>query len=322
MSVLKIKINGQWVTVGETKGTAESVSWENVTDKPESYPPSEHTHKGAATEEYVDDAVSKKVEKVDGMGLSANDFTDEEKEKLESIDPDGYVSKAGDTITGNLTVRNPEGHNNPFITLISDNLTYNSGGGESYALLRHYTDNDISTEIRNVLPLGDGTSHQAILQLGNSRNFSAAQMLRLWEYEPDGTKNCYDVYHEGNKPTVDDITGSVKIETGTYVGTGNYGEDYKNIITFKGKPMLVFINDGHWWFQASFYRSYNGGGCGRSIYATSAALHVSQLNTSWSENSLTWFYGNSYSSNETGASLVKLQLNSADVTYMYIAICI
>lgn len=44
-----------------------------------------------------------KVDKVDGKGLSTNDYTTEEKNKLAGLDSANYVAKSGDTMTGKLT---------------------------------------------------------------------------------------------------------------------------------------------------------------------------------------------------------------------------
>ena len=39
------------------------------------------------------------------------------------------------------------------------------------------------------------------------------------------------------------LDSSVKIETGLYTGTGTYGQNNPNRLTFKGKPIVVFIVD-------------------------------------------------------------------------------
>ena len=44
-----------------------------------------------------------KVDKVAGKGLSTNDYTTEEKEKLAGLNSANYVAKSGDTMTGKLT---------------------------------------------------------------------------------------------------------------------------------------------------------------------------------------------------------------------------
>ena len=47
--------------------------------------------------------LNNKVDKVAGKGLSTNDYTTEEKEKLAGLNSANYVAKSGDTMTGKLT---------------------------------------------------------------------------------------------------------------------------------------------------------------------------------------------------------------------------
>ena len=53
--------------------------------------------------EGLDEKLNTKVDKVAGKGLSTNDYTTEEKEKLAGLNSANYVAKSGDTMTGKLT---------------------------------------------------------------------------------------------------------------------------------------------------------------------------------------------------------------------------
>ena len=53
--------------------------------------------------EGLDEKLNTKVDKVAGKGLSTNDYTTEEKEKLAELNSANYVAKSGDTMTGKLT---------------------------------------------------------------------------------------------------------------------------------------------------------------------------------------------------------------------------
>ena len=53
--------------------------------------------------EGLTEKLNTKVDKVAGKGLSTNDYTTEEKEKLAGLNSASYVAKSGDTMTGKLT---------------------------------------------------------------------------------------------------------------------------------------------------------------------------------------------------------------------------
>ena len=65
--------------------------WDEVVGKPPTFPPSTHTHTQADVEG-LSDALNAKVSKVEGKDLSTNDFTDNLKDKLESISNSASVS--------------------------------------------------------------------------------------------------------------------------------------------------------------------------------------------------------------------------------------
>ena len=102
---------------------------------------------------------------------------------------------------------------------------------------------------------------------------------------------------------------SVKIVTGSYVGTGTYGEDNPNTLTFDFEPKVVMISrsDGsdshggilfiHGQLQYSQWGTYGG-----SAYGLSGEIE-------WEGNSVSW-----YSDKLSG------QFNLANITYFFAAI--
>lgn len=99
-------------------GTADSVDWSNIQNKPSSFKPSAHTHTKSditdfpeiptKTSDLTNDSnfvntttlnseLSDKVDKVDGKGLSTNDYTTTEKTKLAGLS--NYTLPAASTTT-------------------------------------------------------------------------------------------------------------------------------------------------------------------------------------------------------------------------------
>lgn len=99
------------------------------------------------------------------------------------------------------------------------------------------------------------------------------------------------------------LTVGVQIETGSYVGTGNYGASNPNTLTFASQPKLVIIFGGYTIFAMNpAQRAPTFSSEGDDRYYT---CHLT-----WSGNQLSWL---SYA-NE------RYQCNTAGETYHYIAI--
>lgn len=103
------------------------------------------------------------------------------------------------------------------------------------------------------------------------------------------------------------------VQVGTYVGTGTYGEDHPNTLTFDFEPKLVIINNVIFLDQiVNEHESYNliaVRGARRTIaYFFSGADTKVTLN--WSGNALIW-----YSNGSSGE-----QGNISEAVYHYIAI--
>lgn len=114
---------------------------------------------------------------------------------------------------------------------------------------------------------------------------------------------------------VNQIKDGVKIETGGYIGTNTYGADHPNTLTFRFKPKMVMIFGASSFISTAFI-PFDG---------DLALVHNSTQSATWKltrdENTISW-YAN-YVVNSNGSSDVpsaSSQLNSADVTYYYVAI--
>ena len=96
--------------------------------------------------------------------------------------------------------------------------------------------------------------------------------------------------------------GNCKIVTGTYTGTGSYGNSNKNTLTFENPPMAVFVS-------ATLGRQF---AALKGSERTRALSHSSDQNDpvylTWSGNSLSW-YGNS----------ATIQCNESGTVYRYVA---
>ena len=117
-------------------------------------------------------------------------------------------------------------------------------------------------------------------------------------YEDDFILNGTHYYYRGT--VVDNAFLGSKIDFGSYVGTGTYGADYPNTLTFAFEPKMVFIFDdtgdsGFAWLHGSALGlRYHSGGC---------------CNLAWDGNVLSWWVN--------GAAM---QYNTADTTYHFVAI--
>ena len=114
-----------------------------------------------------------------------------------------------------------------------------------------------------------------------------------------------------NKQYVDSAVagaGGVKIETGSYTGTGTYGEANPNTLTFSGVPKLIVIQPKDDVTIVN-YRSWSNSVI--LIYgAGSANLGSTRIiNFIWNNNQVSW-----YSDNDEG------QLNISGTTYQYLAL--
>lgn len=109
------------------------------------------------------------------------------------------------------------------------------------------------------------------------------------------------------------VTATVPhVQTGTYVGTGTYGEANPNTLTFDFIPKLVIVNNVI--FLDAVMNEHDGYEMvaiqgARRCWCDYRSTSSAKITLQWSGNSFSW-YGNT--SSEQG--------NIADATYHYIAI--
>lgn len=116
---------------------------------------------------------------------------------------------------------------------------------------------------------------------------------------------------------------SLKIATGSYVGTGVYGKNNPNTLTFDFEPKILFIQTSELMESTSndTYNIYFIYGAPRRInYVSSVSSpdedHSSKIYTMWNVNNVSWY---AVGGNNVMVS-AKSQLNEQNITYYYIAI--
>lgn len=118
------------------------------------------------------------------------------------------------------------------------------------------------------------------------------------------------------------LDAGVKIATGSYTGTGTYGADNKNTLTFGFVPKLVVVCGAEvdaWSnanpIQCTFVNPHTVAGSLISSGGNNAnTAQTSVLAVTFSGQTISWY------NNESSVSTAKKQLNVSGVTYNYIAI--
>lgn len=218
----------------------------------------------------------------------------------------GYLPLSGGTISGGLKVHNGYG---------------SIGGIEQYLSLAHVDIEDI-TNYRN---------------LSISNEFGIDDALVLHEVRNGKEVASYRVFGEHN---VGDLS---RVVTGSYVGTGVYGKDNKNSITFGFIPKYVGIYKAGYIEDAPLSNSVVHFLCGATTYCYTNAWYYgtqvddynptgassTKLNFAVSSlGELTWYtdYKNRWVFNQSPQydfeedSAKKHQMNESGTTYYYIAI--
>lgn len=203
------------------------------------------------TPEEISIALSNKVDKVDGMGLSTNDYTDDEKAKLDGIE-DGATKTIVDS-TLSATSINPvqnkvvkakfdtlqaevdgkadsnhnhdgtyskTGHTHSYLPLsggtIDGRLSVHGYGNNGGLNLDGYEGRlELRAEIGTVSIASVNDTKKATLVL--DANKSAKEKIMLTAYA-DGTLKQYKLYGEHNKPTANDIgaASTMSVTTSEY----------------------------------------------------------------------------------------------------------
>ena len=164
-------------------------------------------------------------------------------------------------------------------------------------------------------------------------NYTTNYELPLWEPQDSFLRTEFNEAHQkidaaiASKADAADVTalesevdalarsaGNCRIVTGSYTGTGGYGEDQPNTLTFSFPPKLVVlaVGDAH---------SVLLSPCPQAAGYHEAYTRYGMLKLTWSGNSLSWyvdgFYDGSLYSNGGSA---ERQLNQTGTTYYYLAL--
>jgi hypothetical protein len=190
------------------------------------------------TPQEISTALSNKVDKVDGKGLSTNDYTDAEKAKLDGIEDGATKTIVDSTLSSTSTnpvqnkvvqakfdtlqaeiddkaaadhnhdsVYSKTGHTHSYLPLsggtIDGRLSVHGYGNNGGLNLDGYEGClELRAEIGTVSIASVNDTKKAILVLG--ANESAKEKIMLTAYE-DGTLKQYKLYGEHNKPTAADV---------------------------------------------------------------------------------------------------------------------
>lgn len=122
-------------------------------------------------------------------------------------------------------------------------------------------------------------------------------------------------------------TGKATIATGSYVGTGTFGENNKNTLTFPFVPKIVFIStpsvvasgttSATYYAPATLVYGSDIGFVSQSTESAERSYNI-PLILSWVENTLSWYYVNT-STSSTGMT-PSYQLNYSGMVYNWVAI--
>lgn len=175
-----------------------------------------------------------------------------------------------------------------------------------------YVDNEDETKgtlVKNYGNLSLGTPPSSVAP--SAFFVTAEKAAGDWEYVQSSSRSTYpdsgeqDGYeYEYLGIPFDNAAGAPKIETGSYVGTGTYGQNNPNSLTFWFSPRIVVIAGSQ---DLSFPFVYPN----TYVYTrTGTGSNLSSVPVSWGTNSITWY----------DTDNAHYQLNSTGTEYHYIAI--
>ena len=105
------------------------------------------------------------------------------------------------------------------------------------------------------------------------------------------------------------IDNSIKIETGSYVGTGTYGQSNRNRLTFEFEPKILFTLSKD---ATGAMMTINGSSASTAYLAT----YVGTNRITFSGNTVSWYWQDGGNS----STYPNVQQNQSRMTYNYIAI--
>lgn len=203
------------------------------------------------------------------------------------------------------------------IYCIPDGATAGAGANPSFnkATIMYYTESNKDRVYINGSgsPLGKTvTTEKKLIPAGD---WQYLQSSTRSAYPDSGTSGGYEYKYLGIP--FDNAVTAPKIETGSYVGTGTYGQANPNTLTFWFAPKLVLIYDGlndyAMFFAFGLGEEYMSGG-----YLIAWASEMSTTNDNHAKingNVLNW-----YALNTSATTARGLQLNVESQTYHYLAI--
>ena len=107
------------------------------------------------------------------------------------------------------------------------------------------------------------------------------------------------------------LSGMAQLSTGSYVGTGEYGAEHPNTLTFAAAPQLILItrcaNEINEW---AYMVAMRGTDKGFLLYRAANAINSILVPLTWGTDSLSWY----------DSSAASLQLNVLNGTYRYVAL--
>ena len=188
--------------------------------------------------------------------------------------------------------------------------SYDSDSGSTYYYTSELT--HVTTEYRSTI---------GNWQYVHSSNRSA--------YPDSGTQDGYKYEYLGIP--FDNAVTAPKIETGSYVGTGTYGQGNPNTLTFEFVPkFVIFIDNGYYngsktIYMALFQKARNLINCellpdsyGDSAYFLGPSGYSRQQYTDWKEAA--WKTNGGKTINWLSTNSAVYQFNEINNTYYYIAI--
>ena len=141
-------------------------------------------------------------------------------------------------------------------------------------------------------------------------NYTEHYQLPIWSPEDSFLREEFNESHQKIDAALEGLDGQLKILErtagncryicGSYIGTGLYGHNRKNTLTFPSQPLVVMINGG---WRTWFLRGSS------SATADSGSNSGDFLNLEWEGHTVRWYN----TSDETR------QLNEKDTTYRYMA---
>lgn len=243
------------------------------------------------------DAMGNKIPGTGGVWCSGAQISvvldcENKKAYLQNGTPTGFVSKSGDTMNVGAKL----------------NFKASDGTGFGIKYVTQGTNITASNDIENE------NSDRYVLRFCPPNLKNPAEALRMAEVK-DGKTKWATILHTGNMDAL--LGGFAKVVTGSYVGTGTYGENNPTSIAFEGTPKFVAIHGEYTWTDTTG-ASFNDYAGATWVHGSGWMLHsISHLELPaiLTDNTLKWYYPSNIDDRAAG-----WQLNDNGRTYHYFAI--